>query len=403
VTLLGGLRVIDAASFIAGPVATTMLADLGADVIKLEPPDGDPYRHRTGGPGVPESPHNYRWIVDNRSKRGLALDLRRAEGRAVLHRLVRRADVFVTNTPLDSRARLGIRWEDLAPLNARLIYASITAYGERGAEAPRSGFDSTALWARTGLMDLVKPSPDAPPSRSLPGMGDHPSGVSLFAAVMAALYRREKTGTGTMVSTSLMANGLWWNAIQVQAVLCGARVEPRPSREEPATALANLYRCKDGRWFLLNVLNDDRDWPILLKALERPDLADDPRFATTPARRANARALVPVLDAVFAARPWAEWERILNAHGLTFGGVAAIDDVRSDRQMVDSGALVPIAEARAGAPLTVASPIWLEGVDKIPPRVPPELGEHSVEILREAGYDEAEITDLLASRTVVQG
>ena len=394
--LLDGLRVIDSASFIAGPVATTILADLGADVIKLEPPDGDPYRHRTGGPGVPDSPYNYRWIVDNRTKRGLALDLRRAEGRAVLHRLVRAADVFVTNTPLDSRARLGIRWEDLGPLNTRLIY------GERGEEAPRSGFDSTALWARTGLMDLVRPSPDSPPSRSLPGMGDHPTGVSLFAAIMSALYRREKTGTGTMVSTSLMANGLWWNAIQVQAALSGARVEPRPSRDEPATALANLYRCKDGRWFLLNVLNDDRDWPALLRAIERPELASDGRFATTPARRANARALVVVLDAVFATRTWAEWQATLNAGGLTFGGVAAIDDVRTDRQMVDSGALVAFDDPRAGAPLTVASPLWLDGVDKVPPRLPPELGEHSVEVLREAGYDEAEIKHLVASRVVVQ-
>src|SRR5919198_1673900 len=379
--MLAGLRVIDAASFIAGPVATTILADLGADVVKIEPPDGDLYRHRTRGPGVAESPYNYRWIVDNRTKRGLALDLRQPAAQAVLHRLVERADVFVTNTPLDSRARLGIRWEDLAPLNARLVYASITAYGEHGEEAPRGGFDATALWARTGLMDLVRPSPDAPPSRSLPGMGDHPTGVSLFAAIMTALYRREKSGTGTMVATSLMANGLWWNAIQVQAALCGARVEPRPSRDEPATALANLYRCRDGRWFLLNVLNDERDWPTLLRAIERPDLASDPRFGTTPARRANARALVGVLDAVFATRAWAEWQAILNDHGLTFGGVTAIDDVRTDRQMVDSGALVPIDDPRAGATLTVASPLWLDGVDKVAPRMAPDLGEHSVEIL----------------------
>src|SRR5262249_32775013 len=159
----------------------------------------------------------------------------------VLCRLVERADVFVTNSPLDSRERLRIRWEDLAPLNPRLIYASVTAYGEEGEEAPRGGFDATALWARTGLMDLVRPSPHTPPPRSLPGMGDHPTGITLFAAIVTALYRRELTGRGGMVSTSLMANGLWWNAIQVQAALCGARVGPRPPREEAASALANLY------------------------------------------------------------------------------------------------------------------------------------------------------------------
>src|SRR5262249_32554949 len=150
--LLDGIRVIDAANFIAGPVATTVMADFGADVIKIEPPSGDVYRVR--GVGYPPSPYNFPWIVDNRSKRGVAIDLRSKDGQSVLHRLVSTADVFVTNVPLDARARLGVRYEDLVPLNARLIYASLTAYGETGDEASRPGFDSTALWARTGLMEL---------------------------------------------------------------------------------------------------------------------------------------------------------------------------------------------------------------------------------------------------------
>jgi crotonobetainyl-CoA:carnitine CoA-transferase CaiB-like acyl-CoA transferase len=321
----------------------------------------------------------------------------------VLHRLVKRADVYVTNNPLDSRARLGTRWEDLSPLNPRLIYASITAYGERGDEAPLSGYDATALWARAGLMDLVKPAPDSAPARALPGMGDHPTGVALYAAIMTALYRRELTGKGSMVSTSLLANGLWMNAVQIQAALSGAKVEPRPPREEAASALANLYRCADGRWFLLNALNDETDWPALMAALERPDLADDPRFATTPARRANARELIRVLDAAFSARPWAEWQVILNRHKLTYGVVATVDDARHDRQMVASGALVPFDDPRGGAPLTVSGPMWVEGVEKVPPRMPPELGEHSTEILREAGYGDAEIDELIASGVVAQG
>src|ERR687887_960727 len=226
---------------------------------------------------------------------------------------------FIPTPPLDSRARLRIRWDDLRPLNARLIYASVTAYGEHGDEAARGGFDATALWARTGLMDLSRASAEAPPVRSLPGMGDHPTGVTLFAAIMAALYQRERTGRGTMVSTSLMANGLWWNAIQVQAALCGARVELRPPREEAATALVNLYRCADGRWFVLNVIAEERDWPRLLEAVERPELAQDPRFAATPARHAHARALIAVLDAVFAARPWTDWRKRLAAVGIPFG------------------------------------------------------------------------------------
>ena len=317
--LLDGIRVIDAANFIAGPVSTTMMADFGADVIKVEPPTGDIYRVR--GAGYPPSAYNYPWIVDNRTKRSVAIDLRTEDGQKLLHHLVRDVDVFVTNAPLDSRARLRVRYEDLAPLNPRLIYASISAYGETGEEASKPGFDSIALWARTGLMDLVRASPDVPPARSLPGMGDHPTGTALFAAIMAGLYQRERTGRGTMVSTSLMANGLWMNAIPVQGILCGVRTEVRPPREDAISALANMYRCRDGRWFMLTITGDERHWEAFARGIGREDLLTDPRFAATPDRRANAR------------RPHRDPRRAVRHEGL--GGVVA--DPREDRRRVRRG------------------------------------------------------------------
>src|SRR5258705_8373026 len=251
-------------------------------------------------------------------------------------------------------------------------------------------------------MDLVRPSPEAPPSRSLPGMGDHPTGMSLFGAIMAALYQRERTGRGAMVSTSLLANGLWLNAIAVQGILCGARTVVRPPREEAVDALGNLYRCRDGRCFLIAVTPDGRRWQDFTAAIGRPELFADPRFATPTARRGNTRALIAILDAVFGERDWAEWRRVLESSGIAFGVVGTLDDIPNDAQMRASGALVPMDDARAGASLTVSSPLSMEGQDKVPATLAPAIGEHSVEILRGAGFDQAEIDRLLQAGVVVQ-
>jgi formyl-CoA transferase len=233
-------------------------------------------------------------------------------------------------------------------------------------------------------------------------MGDHPTGMSLFGAIMAGLYHRERTGRGTAVSTSLLANGLWMNAIPIQGILCGARTEVRPPREESVSALANLYRCRDGRWFMLTITGDERHWDGFAKGIGREDLVTDPRFAETPNRRKHARALTAILDEHFGTKDWVDWYPILEKTGVAFGVVGTLDDIPHDAQMRASGALVPIDDPRAGASLTVASPLQIDGQEKVPPTLAPSIGQHTVEVLRAAGIAEGEIERLLRAGVIVQ-
>ena len=392
-SVFAGLRVIDCASFIAAPAAATVMADFGADVIKIEPPgEGDLYRSMlTTLQGMPQTDINFPWELVSRSKRSLCLDLKAPEGREVLYRLVDGADVFITNLPLPARRRLGVAWEDLGPRNPRLVYGSFTAYGENGPEADKTGFDSTAYWARSGLMDLVRADAASPPARSVPGLGDHPSAMALFAAIVTALYRRERTGRGGLASSSLLANGLWANGFFSQAGLFGLEVPPRPKREEGSNACTSLYRCADGRWFILTLLNEERQFPGLLKVLGMESLAADPRFADKATRRANAKALIGLFDAAFAAKPFAEWRQFLDAAGVTFGMIGTLADMRDDEQMRAAGALVPFA---GETQLTIASPFSLDGETKTPPRRAPALGQHNADVLADAGYSADDITRL---------
>ena len=395
--ILHGIRVVEIASYIAGPAAATVMADFGADVIKVEPPNGgDPYRALYRLTALPVCELNYAWLLDGRNKRSLALDLKREEGREVLLELVRGADVFVTNQHASVLQALRLSYPELAPANPRLVYAHMTGYGAEGPEAEKPGYDATAWWARSGLMDCVRPG-DQEPAISTAGMGDHPTSMALFGAILLALYARERTGRGAHVSSSLLANGLWANGVLTQAMLCDATPFQRIARERAPNALINQYRTRDARWFLLALVQGEKDWERFCRAIGRPELAVDPRFASNEARREHARELVTILDGVFAERDFDDWRKRLDDFGVTFGTVTRLSDLRDDPQVRANRMLVPIEGSPVPGLETVDSPIHLHGAVKRPARVAPEIGEHTREVLGELGYPAARIDALLAS------
>ena len=392
---LAGIRVLDVSTYIAAPVAAVVLGDYGADVIKVEQPGGgDPNRTMITVASYPKSAVNYPWLMDARNKRSVALDLKQQAGRAALDRMIPGADVLITNFPLPVRERLKLDYHHFTGLNPRLIYASLTGFGEDGPDRDQAGFDSTAFFARSGLCDQLRYE-GQPSHFSLPAQGDRMTGMTLLAAIMIALFQRERTGKGMAVSTSLLANGLWSNGVYAQAALLGAFLPLRPPRHSPRSAVGNLYRTRDDRWLLLSLALEEAMWPRLCTALERPELLADARFIDTAARRANAAALTTVLDEVFATRTLAEWISRLKSARLTFSPINRIEDVATDPQAAACGAV--IESANSEMPRTLAAPFQLAGSPPRPAGPAPAIGQQTDEVLREAGFSAAEIAELRQS------
>ena len=380
--LFSDLLVVDCASFVAGPAAATILSDFGARVIKIEPPGaGDSYRTLIQYRGD-ENCIDYFWTLDSRNKESLALDLKNPEERALLDRIIEKADVFITNYPFPVRRRLRLMAEDVRPLNKRLIYASLSPYGEHGPERDRTAFDATAWWARSGLMELVRATASTERGMSVPGMGDHPTAMALYAAIVTALYRRQATGEGGEVATSLLANGLWANGCQVQAALCGLEL---PARGERGTRspLLEVYETADGRHFNLVIVNAAREWPLLAQALGRKQWTDDPRFATPLARMEHAQELTAALGEIFRGEPWAHWFKVLSEAGITFGFVGRITDHPDDPQIIANGLLPEFADG--GGLRTLDSPFQVAGETKTVPRMAPKVGQHTRPLREEFG------------------
>ncbi|MBM4205039.1 MAG: CoA transferase [Gammaproteobacteria bacterium] len=392
--LFKGLKVLDVGTWIAAPVATTMLADYGADVIKIELPGvGDAYRIYSGLPSTPASPHNYCWLMDARNKRSLSLNLKTAEGMAILHQLIEGCDIYVTNQPLALRRSLKLMYDDVHSINPRVIYASLTAYGEEGPEQDREGFDLVAYWSRSGLMDLVREIGAAPAS-ALPGMGDHPTAVTMYANIVTALLKRERTGEGSFVHTSLLANGLWSVSCVAQAALLGADFTPF---KNPVSGgfQRSVYLTADGRYLHFAMIRTVEEFDLLLLALEATELLADPRFATPELRYANGALFIEALRPYPLKLNAAEWMARFREMGIPAALMARVTDLAVDPQVL-ANHMIREAPAEFGTGPIIDHPLNVEGLARVPMAPPPALGQHSREILADLGFDETAIADLAA-------
>jgi crotonobetainyl-CoA:carnitine CoA-transferase CaiB-like acyl-CoA transferase len=394
--IFSGLKVVDFASFIAGPSAAVILSDFGADVIKVEPPKGEMWRI---GQKIPPQPHSevpYPFQLANRNKRSLALDLKSPEAGKILERLVKWADVFIVNTPHPARKKLGLEFEDVTKWNPRLIYADVTGYGEKGPDAGLPGFDLTAFWARSGLLSMTRDA-GAPPTWPVAGSGDNATAVALYGAIATALYRRERTGKGSYVTTSLLASGIWSASVFIQAALTGANFYGLHDRAHPANAALNVYRSSDGTWFLVVVTPDKI--PAILKAMGHENLLSDPRFSDPAKLAENRPQLTALLDEIFGSQPMSHWNEIFSAVHVTFGAVREPKEVINDPQLRANDIVVPLEGAGSKLTSTISSPIQVHGVTKVPAKRAPNVGEHNEEIFEELGFAANEIERLRGSAT----
>lgn len=393
--MLEGLKVIEYATYVAAPGAGGIMADWGADVIKVEPPGGDPIRMFFASVGVEEE-RNPVFDLDNRGKRSIVLDTAQASGREALMRLSDGADVFLTNVRPGGLARAGLDHVSLVARNPRLIYAILTGYGLDGPEADRPGMDSAAFWARSGLAAMFTPK-DGDPVPLRTAFGDHVASMATSAGILAALHARGRTGKGRLVEAALLrvAHYAAGSDFAIQHVR-GRIASNRPRKDAP-NPLINYFKTGDGRWISLLTRQGEKDWPKLCRALNAAHLGEDARFAHAKGRRENGPELVALLDAAFALFTLGELGQALDAEQMIWAPVLTAAEAVGDPQVLASGAVVQTPSHDGGAFPAPASPIRFPGADDGPKGPSPRTGEHTRAVLAEAGYSQAEIDALYAS------
>jgi crotonobetainyl-CoA:carnitine CoA-transferase CaiB-like acyl-CoA transferase len=397
---LEGVRIVEITMFQQGPVAGTKLADLGADVIKVEPKEGDPARGfmRLIGATVGLKGNNYYFESNNRNKRSIAMDLKSAGGKEIFLKLIDKADIFLTNMSIDAPIKIGIGPDDLMKRNPRLIYGHSSGWGRKGPGAGDLSFDYTGI-ARSGLM-MCAGEKGSPPAQMLPGMGDQIGGLMLAWAVTAALYNREKTGKGQLVDTSLMGSIIALTGLILDAPAMLGQEYPREIRAEAGNPMYNHYRCRDEKWIAVAHLQPDRYWPAFSKAMEISDLENDPRFNSMEARGKNKVDLIRILDEKFASKSRDEWLEQLSKGGCICTPVQSPIEVTRDPQVLANNYVIDVDHPEWGRTRQVGFPWDFSRTPATWRKKAPKLGEHTNEILQEAGYTMEEIARLRDSGAV---
>ncbi len=381
---LSGFRVVELGVWVAGPAAGGLLADWGADVIKVEPPTGDPQRHVFGAVGVAEQKGVPPFEVDNRGKRSVVLDLTTDDGKAHMQALLATADAFITNVRPDALRRLGVHHDDLLAQYPRLVCGSLTGYGLDGPDKDRAGYDVGAFWARSGLAHTFVPPGELPPGlRS--GMGDHTTGLALAAGVVAKLLQRERTGAGGLVATSLLRAGMYTLSWDIGIQLRFGKRESTKPRHRSRAPLVSCYQAGDGRGFWLLLLESNRHWPKLLAAIDRANWAARPEFADASTRMQNSELLIAELDMRFAEFSFDELTSRFDEHDVWWSPINSIVDVIADPQAAAAGAFVEMTPRDGEAPYrAVNGPVDFDD-RTITPGPVPALGEHTAEVIDECG------------------
>ena len=382
---LDGVRVVELAQWIAGPAAGGIMADWGADVIKVESASGDPQRTIFAAVGLDKDIPNPTFAQDNRGKRSIVLDLQSESGLADLHRLIARADVFLTNLRPGALERLGLSADELSATYPNLVVAAQSGYGPEGPLRDVAGYDIGAFVSRTGMARANSPEPQ-PPLMLRGGIGDHVTGMTTAMALMAKLFEREKTGKGGIVETSLFQAGAYTMSWDIGIQLNFNRIASMRPRDNVPTPLVNSYRAADDRWFYLIGLEVNRHFPILCGAIDRPDLLDDERFADASLITTNRAALIAILDEVFASAELDHWAELFEEHEVWWAPCQTIAEVAADPQAEALGIYVE-APGDDGAVKGVATPARFDGRIMVPRSGAPKVGEHTAEILDELDAD----------------